>query len=81
MLIKVTLEGTTYWDKGVPCVSGGYQSEMDDSELEKITSVIDNENEKTEVTEYWLNGELVHRSVNMHLKKGIYASGKIGVFS
>jgi len=44
---------------------------MDESLLEKKTGVIDNEVEKTEWVEYWLDDELVHRSVNMHLKQGV----------
>lgn len=44
---------------------------MDESLLEKKTGVIDNEVERTEWIEYWLDGEIVHRSVNMHLKKGV----------
>jgi hypothetical protein len=42
---------------------------MDESLLEKRTGVDDNANEHVEWIEYWLNGELVHRSVHMTLKK------------
>jgi hypothetical protein len=42
---------------------------MDDSLLEKKEGTIDNENELTSWVEYWLEGELVHRSVHVHLKK------------
>ena len=45
------------------------KGEMDDSLLEKRTGVDENDNERAEWTEYWLNDELVHRSVHMVLKK------------
>ena len=44
---------------------------MDESLLEKKTGIIDNEVERTEWVEYWLEDELVHRSVNMQLKRGV----------
>ena len=45
------------------------KGEMDDSLLEKKEGVVDTENETTRWVEYWLDGELVHRSVDMILKK------------
>ena len=45
------------------------KGEMDDSLLEKKEGVVDTENETTTWVEYWLDGELVHRSVHMVLKK------------
>jgi len=42
---------------------------MDDSLLEKREGTIDNENELTTWVEYWLDGELVHRSAHVTLKK------------
>lgn len=45
------------------------KGEMDESLLEKRTGVDDNDNERAEWVEYWLDGELVHRSVHMTLKK------------
>jgi hypothetical protein len=42
--------------------------EMDDSLLEKVEGSLDNDIEFTEWTEYWLNDELVHRSVHVTLK-------------
>lgn len=45
------------------------KGQMDDALLEKKEGVIDNDNEATRWTEYWLNGELVHRSVHVTLKK------------
>jgi hypothetical protein len=45
--------------------------EMDDSLLEKKEGSLDNDNETTSWVEYWLGGELVHRSVNMALKRSV----------
>jgi hypothetical protein len=45
------------------------KGEMDDTLLEKKTGIIDNENETINWVEYWLDDELVHRSVDMVLKK------------
>lgn len=45
------------------------KGEMDDSLLEKREGVDENDNERAEWVEYWLDGELVHRSVHMILKK------------
>lgn len=42
---------------------------MEESLLDKKTGTIDNENETINWVEYWLDGELVHRSVDMVLKK------------
>ena len=47
------------------------KGEMDDSLLEKKEGSLDNENETTSWVEYWLNGELVHRSVHMELKRSV----------
>lgn len=44
---------------------------MDESLLEKKTGVIDNDVETTRWIEYWLEGELVHRSVHVELKQGV----------
>lgn len=45
------------------------KGEMDDSLLEKKEGVDENDNERAEWIEYWLDGELVHRSVHMTLKR------------
>lgn len=45
------------------------KGEMDDSLLEKREGIHENDNERAEWIEYWLDGELVHRSVHMTLKK------------
>jgi hypothetical protein len=53
---------------------------MEDSALEKRVGNISNENEDTDWVEYYLDGELVHRSVNMRLKKSIFADTTAGAF-
>ena len=49
------------------------KGEMDTSLLEKREGEIDDENENTKWVEYWLDGELVHRSVDMVLKRATVA--------
>ena len=45
------------------------KGEMDDSLLEKKEGTVEDDNEYTTWVEYWLDGELVHRSVHVTLKK------------
>jgi hypothetical protein len=45
------------------------KGEMDVSLLEKREGEVDNDNELTTWVEYWLDGELVHRSAHVTLKK------------
>jgi hypothetical protein len=49
------------------------KGEMDSTLLEKKEGIIDNDNETTQWVEYWLDGELVHRSVDMKLKRNVTA--------
>jgi hypothetical protein len=51
------------------------KGDMDDSLLEKREGSVDNENELTTWVEYWYQGELVHRSVHVALKKNVMAEG------
>lgn len=51
------------------------KGDMDDSLLVKQEGAIENDNELTSWTEYWLDGELVHRSVHVLLKKNVAAEG------
>jgi len=51
------------------------KGDMDDSLLEKREGSVDNLNEYTTWTEYWLEGELVHRSAHVQLKKNVVADG------
>jgi hypothetical protein len=46
---------------------------MDESLLEKREGSLDNDNETTTWVEYWLDGELVHRSAHVALKKSMLA--------
>lgn len=51
--------------------------EMDETGLRRVEGLIDDENEHTTWIEYWLSGELVHRSAHVTLKKGIEIFGEI----
>ena len=44
------------------------KGDMDDSLLERKDGSLDNDIEFTTWTEYWLDGELVHRSAHVQLK-------------
>lgn len=44
---------------------------MPAEQLERRDSVFEDDNERTEAVEYWLDGELVHRSVRVQLKKSL----------
>jgi hypothetical protein len=59
----------------------GVLGAMDDSLLEKQVHVTDNEVEYTEATEYRFNGELVHRSAHVHLKRGLSLEQTLGSFN
>jgi hypothetical protein len=55
---------------------------MDDSLLEKREGTVDNDNEQTSWVEYWLEGELVHRSAHVQLKKPpTFAGGETASFT
>jgi hypothetical protein len=45
------------------------KGEMPESALEKREGAIENDHEFTQWVEYWHEGELVHRSVHVQLKK------------
>ena len=47
------------------------KGDMDESLLEKRVGNVDNDHEYTTWVEYWLDGELVHRSAHVHLKKAL----------
>jgi protoporphyrinogen oxidase len=51
------------------------KGDMDESLLEKREGSTDNDTETTSWVEYWLGEELVHRSVHMALKRGVFADG------
>jgi hypothetical protein len=57
------------------------KGEMDNSLLEKKEGFVDNDNEYTSWVEYWLDGELVHRSAHVTLKKmPAFAGGETASF-
>lgn len=54
---------------------------MDESLLERREFVDrDDDNERTVVVEYWLNGENVHRSVHITLKRSPSIFSEVGGF-
>jgi len=53
---------------------------MDDSLLEKREGTVDNDNETASWVEYWLNGELVHRSAHVQLKKTVTLTSSVASF-
>jgi len=57
------------------------KGDMDDSLLVKQEGSLDNDVETTTWTEYWLDGELVHRSVHVTLKQApTFAGGETAIF-
>lgn len=44
---------------------------MDETLLEKKEYIEDAPEHTGNITEYWLNGELVHRSVHLFMKQGL----------
>ena len=57
------------------------KGDMDESLLEKKEGSVDNDNEYTTWVEYWLEGELVHRSVHVQLKKSVELAVEAASFS
>ena len=57
------------------------KGDMDDSLLERREGSVDNDNEYAEWVEYWLDGELVHRSAHVRLKKPVLTITDIGGFN
>lgn len=56
------------------------RGEMDDSLLKKKEGSVDNDNENTTWVEYYLDGELVHRSAHVNLKRPLVSVSEIGGF-
>ena len=57
------------------------KGDMDASLLEHRTGEFEDDNELTTWTEYWLDGELVHRSAHVILKKmPTFAGGETATF-
>lgn len=57
------------------------KGEMDEALLEKRVGNVDNDHEYTAWVEYWLDGELVHRSVHVTLKKTVTLSAEAASFN
>jgi hypothetical protein len=51
------------------------KGDRDDSLLERKDVHFEDDNESTDAIEYWLDGELVHRSVHVTLKQNVLADG------
>lgn len=49
------------------------QGMMEEDLLWKKVGTVEDDNELTNWIEYWLDGELVHRSAHVHLKQNIVA--------
>jgi hypothetical protein len=54
--------------------------DMDEALLLKKEGGFENDGEITSWVEYYLDGELVHRSANIYLKKGFFAPIEQGSF-
>jgi hypothetical protein len=57
------------------------KGEMDESLLEKREGSLDNDNEHTTWVEYWLDGELVHRSAHVALKQSVTLAAEAASFN
>ena len=57
------------------------KGDMDESLLEKREGSLDNDNEHTTWVEYWLDGELVHRSAHVALKQSVTLAAEAASFN
>ncbi len=57
------------------------KGEMDEALLEKREGNVDNDNEYTTWVEYWIDGELVHRSAHVQLKKAVSFAAEAASFA
>lgn len=55
--------------------------QMDESLLSRHSGTSENDNEVVKWVEYHLDGQIVHRSAHVHLKKGLDLTGFQGNFS
>lgn len=55
--------------------------DMEADLLEKRNGSVDNDNEFTTWTEYWLDGQLVHRSAHVQLKQPVALAAEAASFS
>lgn len=56
------------------------KGDMDTSLLEKKEGGFEDDNETTNWVEYYLDNELVHRSVHVHLKRNVFSESVIQPF-
>ena len=56
------------------------KGDMDVELLEKREGQSENDDEIVKWVEYWLAGELVHRSVHVHLKKALVIGASTAIF-
>lgn len=59
---------------------GGPIIEMDPALLRRVDGFRDDDHEHTTWTEYWLADRCVHRSVHVHLKRGLEMAAEQGSF-
>jgi hypothetical protein len=62
-------------DEQVRTLQGDVTVMMDRKDLREVIDVKEDDNELTHALEYWLNDELVHRSVHVQLKKNVASEG------
>jgi hypothetical protein len=62
----------------IPALIDGVHTTVDEATLTPNHSVTENDNERTEVTEWLLDGVVVHRSVHMHLKQALGIESILG---
>jgi len=55
----------------IPCVVNGQLVDIDEDSLVKKVGGHETATEVCDWVEYWLNDELVHRSVHVHLRSGL----------
>jgi hypothetical protein len=66
----------------IPCrINGVDGCLVDDSLMDRKDIRTENENEIVDAVEYWLEGELVHRSAHVQLKQGIGSLLEQGAFN
>lgn len=69
-LIAVIEGGKTHYDAfGLPSKVGGTPGFRDTEEMELREVVTETDDEYSVATEYWLNGELMHRSAHVTMKR------------
>ena len=62
-------------DEQVRTLQDGQTVMMDREALREVVDVKEDDNELTHALEYWLDDELVHRSVHVQLKKNVASEG------